>query len=371
MDLWRRRLPRHANTVWNRYLVETADIDGACLLPLFLSCRAGVRAKTSATAAQLQRDAHRRGELEGMAREYLAMAEELLQPPHPCLVAVGGFSGSGKSTLALGLAPSVGAVPGAVVLRSDETRKRLCGIPLLQRLGPEGYSSHVSERVYSTLAEQAAHVLRAGHGVVVDAVYARAADRRAIEEVAEAASIPFVGLWLDAPESLLVDRTARRRNDPSDGDANVVRMQRAQDIGDNRWSRLDASVPAASVLVIRDRSGARATKAARKRFSGNAVNLPAAREMLPSGHRGLCDGRAAAAQSEAGSRLGDPELKNGLRAIGRLYSECRHGTRVRFFDEDVDRRMDRVREEPAFRKCRSNRNRPTVTRLSGDASKAQ
>ena len=53
----------------------------------------------------------------------------------------GGFSGSGKSTLALGLAPSVGAVPGAVVLRSDETRKRLAGVPLLQRLSPEGYSS--------------------------------------------------------------------------------------------------------------------------------------------------------------------------------------------------------------------------------------
>ena len=183
-----------------------------------------------------------------MAREYLAMAEQLLHPPHPCLVAVGGLSGSGKSTLALGLAPSIGAVPGAVVLRSDETRKRLCGVPLLQRLGPEGYSSQVSERVYSTLAEQAALVLRAGHSVVVDAVYARAADRRVIEQVAEAASVPFIGLWLDAPESLLIDRTAQRRNDASDADANVVRMQRAQDIGDIRWSRLDASGPAASVL---------------------------------------------------------------------------------------------------------------------------
>jgi aminoglycoside phosphotransferase family enzyme/predicted kinase len=248
MDLWRRRLPRHANTVWNRYLFETADFDGVSLVPLFLSCRAAVRAKTSATAAQLQRDAQRRSELEGMAREYLAMAEQLLHPPHPCLVAVGGFSGSGKSTLALGLAPSVGAVPGALVLRSDETRKRLCGVPLLQRLGPEGYSSHVSERVYSTLAEQAALVLRAGHSVVVDAVYARAADRRVIEQVAERASVPFIGLWLDAPESLLIDRTAQRRNDASDADASVVRMQRAQDTGDIRWCRLDASLPAAPVL---------------------------------------------------------------------------------------------------------------------------
>jgi predicted kinase len=184
-----------------------------------------------------------------MAREYLVLAEGLLHPPRPCLVAVGGFSGSGKSTLALGLAPSVGAVPGAVVLRSDETRKRLCGVPLLQRLGPEGYASHVSERVYSTLAEQAARILRAGHVVVVDAVYARAADRHVIEQVAEAASVPFIGLWLDAPESLLIDRTARRRNDPSDADANVVRRQRVQDIGDIGWLRLNASVPAASVLA--------------------------------------------------------------------------------------------------------------------------
>jgi predicted kinase len=118
----------------------------------------------------------------------------------------------------------------------------------LQRLGPEGYAPHVSERVYSTVAEQAAAVLRAGHSVVVDAVYARAADRRVVEQVAEAASVPFIGLWLDAPESLLIGRTAHRRNDASDADASVVLMQRAQDIGDLRWSRLDASVPPASVL---------------------------------------------------------------------------------------------------------------------------
>jgi aminoglycoside phosphotransferase family enzyme/predicted kinase len=248
MDLWRRRLPRHANTVWNRYLVETADFDGVSLVPLFLSCRAAVRAKTSATAAQLQEDLQRRSELEALAREYLAMAERLLHPPPPCLLAVGGLSGSGKSTLALGLAPSVGAVPGAAVLRSDDTRKRLCNVPLLQRLGPEGYSSHVSERVYSSLAEQAALVLGAGHSVLVDAVYARASDRRVIEEVAEAISVPFVGLWLDAPERVMIDRTAQRRNDSSDADASVVRIQRAQDTGEIRWCRLDASVSAAAVL---------------------------------------------------------------------------------------------------------------------------
>jgi hypothetical protein len=248
MDLWRRRLPRHANVVWNRYLVETGDLNGVPLLPLFLSCRAAVRAKTSATAAQLQSDVPRRSELQGLAREYLAMAEQLLHPPGPCLVAVGGFSGSGKSTCALGLAPLVGAVPGAVVLRSDETRKRLCGVPLLERLGPEGYSSQVSERVYATLAERAAVTVRGGHGAIVDAVYARASDRQVIERVAAAASVPFIGLWLDAPEPVLMARTERRRHDPSDADDNVIRTQTAQGAGEVGWCRIDASRSAPSVL---------------------------------------------------------------------------------------------------------------------------
>lgn len=267
MDLWRRRLPKHANAVWNRYLADTGDLDGVSLLPLFLSCRAAVRAKTSATAAQLQDDVPRRNELHGLAREYLAMAEQLLHPPDPSLIAVGGLSGSGKSTLALGLAPLVGAVPGAVVLRSDETRKRLCGIPLLEHLGPEGYSSEVSERVYATLAERAALIVRGGHSAVVDAVYARPSDRQVIERMAAAASVPFIGLWLEAPEPVLVARTERRRNDPSDADADVIHRQSAQGSGDVGWCRIDASLSAPSVLT-------RATDRVREQLHG-ALNVVA------------------------------------------------------------------------------------------------
>jgi aminoglycoside phosphotransferase family enzyme/predicted kinase len=254
MDLWRRQLPHHANVVWNRYLVETRDFAGVGLLPLFLSCRAAVRAKTTATAARLQDDAARRDGLHRLARDYLTLAGRLLHPSPPCLVAVGGLSGSGKSTLALGLAPSVGAVPGAVVLRSDETRKQLAGVPLLERLGPEGYSAEMSERVYATLAERAALILRGNHTVIVDAVLARPKDRHAIEQVAAAAAVPFVGLWLDAPHSVLVSRALARRGDPSDADADVVGRQRAQGTGDVTWRRLDAGQPVAAVLESGTRS---------------------------------------------------------------------------------------------------------------------
>lgn len=241
MDLWRRGLHRHANAVWNHYLAQTGEFSGLSLLPLFLSCRAAVRAKTSATAARLQPDARRASELQGLGREYLAMAQGLLNPARPCLIAIGGFSGTGKSTLARALAPSVGAVPGAVVIRSDEIRKRLSGVSPLHRLGPEGYSSEVSERVYAAVAERAKLTIREGHGAIVDAVHARPADRRIIERVAADMAVPFAGMWLEAPEATLVARIDQRRDDPSDANADVIRLQHQQETGVMTWHRLSAS----------------------------------------------------------------------------------------------------------------------------------
>lgn len=241
MDLWRRRLPRHANAVWSRYLLETGDLDDLGLLPLFLSCRAAVRAKTSATAAEFQQEPPRRDALEALAREYLAMAERLLRPARPCLLAVGGLSGSGKSTLALTLAASIGAAPGAVVLRSDEVRKQLLDTPLGEPLGSQGYAPAISTRVYAILAERAGRVIRGGHSAIADAVYADTIERDAIEGVATAAGVPFAGLWLDAPAAALMDRVDARRHDPSDADAEVVRRQLARSPGPIAWHRIDAS----------------------------------------------------------------------------------------------------------------------------------
>ena len=248
MDLWRRQLPQHANVLLNSYLAETQDFEGLALLPLFLSCRSAVRAKTSATAARLQDDAGRRAELEDTARAYLPLASALLYPPSPSLVAIGGISGSGKSTLALALAPTLGAVPGAVVLRSDAIRKQLCGVNPLARLGAAGYGPEVTRRVYETINARALAVISGGHTAIVDAVFARPDDRDAVEAVAAAANVPFVGLWLDAPESVLAERLARRGADASDADAAVMRAQLAQGAGDVRWTGIPAVGGAGDVV---------------------------------------------------------------------------------------------------------------------------
>src|SRR5688572_10452120 len=47
-----------------------------------------------------------------------------------------------------------------------------------------------------------------------------------------------VGLWLEGPEPVLIARAERRRNDPSDADANVIRTQRAHGAGDVVWCRI-------------------------------------------------------------------------------------------------------------------------------------
>jgi hypothetical protein len=240
MDLWRRRLTRHANEVFNGYLAETRDLDGLTLLPLFLSCRAAVRAKTSATAATLQGEPQRRAELEQLATDYLRMAAGLLGRASASLIAVGGLSGSGKSTLARELAPSVGAVPGAVLLRSDAFRKRLLGVDELTRLGREAYTPAMSRRVYEALADGADRALRAGHSVIVDAVFTRAEDRESLERVAVRASANFVGVWLDAPEPVLVARVGHRSSDASDADATVIQRQLTEATGRIGWHRVDA-----------------------------------------------------------------------------------------------------------------------------------
>ena len=247
MDLWRRGLRSHANAVFNAYVARTADVDGIALLPLFLSCRAAVRAKTSATAAKVQGDARRRRELEATARQYLELSQALLHPPPPSLVAIGGFSGSGKSTLARGLAPGIGATPGALIVRSDVLRKTLLGVAPLTPLGPDGYAPDVTRRVYHLIAERALAALKGGHAVIADAVFARPDDREQIAAVAHEAGVPFSGVWIDAPPEVLAQRIADRTSDASDATGGVLERQLAAGTGPIDWRRLDGSMDAETV----------------------------------------------------------------------------------------------------------------------------
>lgn len=240
MDLVHRGLDRHANELFNQYVRDETPLDGLSLMPLFLSVRAAVRAKTSVTTATLQPDRKRASQLRDDAAQYLGLAENLLSPPPARLVAVGGLSGTGKTTLARRLAPVIGAAPGALVLRSDVVRKELMGVPPLERLGPEGYTDSVNHLVYRTLGERAATALAAGHSVVVDAVFGEARDRAVVADLGRAHQVPFLGFWLEASEQIMTARLSDRTADESDATPDLLSHQRRRASVPTGWTRLQA-----------------------------------------------------------------------------------------------------------------------------------
>lgn len=236
MDLDFRRRREAAVRVLSAYLDQAARSfsdamwDGLAALPLMLSVRAGVRAHVQAHG----------GEIES-ARAYVEAGVAHLAPPPPALMAVGGLSGSGKSTFARAAAPGLGAAPGAVVLRTDEIRKRLAGVGATDPLDRAVYTPAFYGQVYDSLFAEAAALLRAGRAVVLDATFTDSVLRDRAARLAAEAGVPFHGVWLDAPLAVLEARVAARTGDASDATVAVLHEQLGKlDAAAIRWERVAA-----------------------------------------------------------------------------------------------------------------------------------
>ncbi|HEX3885889.1 MAG TPA: AAA family ATPase [Phenylobacterium sp.] len=213
--------------------------DGLAALPLMLSVRAGVRAHVTAHGGEID-----------TARAYLDAAVAHLSPAPPVLAAVGGFSGTGKTTFARAIAPELGRSPGAVVLRTDEARKRLAGAGPVDRLPPEIYTPKFYAQVYDTLFDTARAVLNAGQAVVLDATFTEPALRARAEALAAECGVPFHGVWLAAPLEVLEARVGERVGDASDATIEVLRDQARRHGGQAvAWAQVDASAPTATTAA--------------------------------------------------------------------------------------------------------------------------
>jgi aminoglycoside phosphotransferase family enzyme/predicted kinase len=242
MDLEERSLRWASNLLLNRYLWEADDaqIGGLRALPVFLSIRSAIRAKVVAAGLKhLSGAAHDQARRE--AERYFWFAEEFLKPNPARLIAVGGLSGVGKSAVAAELAAAVGRAPGAILLRSDNERKRLFGVEETERLPKQSYDDAATRTVYKRLRAKASTALAAGASVVVDAVHLRRDEREAIADVAREHAVPFTGLWLEAPLPVRLQRARARSNDASDADADVISFQDTIERGTMTWARVDAS----------------------------------------------------------------------------------------------------------------------------------
>lgn len=162
MDLCARN---HRPLAWrmiNRWLEHTGDYAGVVTLPFYAAYRALVRAKIS--LHQKKSDD---------ANLYLTLAKEFSSPPVPTLMLMHGFSGSGKTYASQRILES----KGMIRLRSDVERKRLHGLTAQEssrsELNTALYQKQATEDTFHHLEQQAARLLRAGFGVIVDATFLR------------------------------------------------------------------------------------------------------------------------------------------------------------------------------------------------------
>ncbi|HEY0436811.1 MAG TPA: AAA family ATPase, partial [Phenylobacterium sp.] len=168
----------------------------------------------------------------------------------PVLAAVGGFSGSGKSSFARAVAAQLGPAPGAIVLRTDEARKRLIGAGPVDRLDRAVYTPEFYARVYDTVLETARTCLVAGRGVVLDATFTDPVLRARAEQVAADCGVPFHGAWLTAPQAVLEARVAARVGDASDATLEVLHDQIARHGSDAvSWPKVDATLASAEAAA--------------------------------------------------------------------------------------------------------------------------
>src|SRR5476649_2457715 len=237
MDLCHRGLRPLANRLVNEWLWRIDDLPDAphhealALLPMFLARRACIRAYVDSSITAVS------GDDNAPARAYQRSAMAFLEPAAPRLMAVGGLSGSGKTTHALSIAPEIGRAPGAVVVRSDVERKRIAGVALDERMPAGSYTPDSSTRVYAAMLDRAGQALRAGHSVVLDAVFAKPEERAAAEALARKVGVPFEGTWLDIPKDVAQARVAARKGDASDATPAVVERQFGYDLGAISWKR--------------------------------------------------------------------------------------------------------------------------------------
>jgi aminoglycoside phosphotransferase family enzyme/predicted kinase len=203
---------------WRRELGESHP---PSLAHHYLAYRAHVRSKVAALRSEQGGDA----DAAARARRLHALALLHLERAQVRIVLVGGAPGTGKSTLARAL----GDATGWAVLRSDEIRKDLAGLPQAPAdpggFGVGLYAPETSDRVHAEMLDRAAGRLALGEGVVLDASWSAGARRVAARRVASACDAEIIEIRCRLAPAIASARIQARRaagGDPSDATPEIA-----------------------------------------------------------------------------------------------------------------------------------------------------
>ena len=215
IDLEERGRSSYAYRFLNHYLETTGDYSGLRALPFYLVYRALVRAKVAGIRAA-QEDLTAAREQTAIRTQYLVCARRASLPGKPQLLLMHGVSGSGKTWVAQAILEHIGALR----LRSDIERKRLCGLPPLARsnsaIDRGLYGAETTRATYQRLIQLAQTILQAGFPVVVDAASLKNWQRRIFRSLAEALHVPFRIISCYAEDATLHRRLTKRQQNGTD-----------------------------------------------------------------------------------------------------------------------------------------------------------
>jgi aminoglycoside phosphotransferase family enzyme/predicted kinase len=227
IDLEERGRPDYAYRFLNHYLESTGDYTGLRTLPFYLVYRALVRAKVAGIRAA-QEDSQAAREQMAIRTQYLVCARRASLPGKPQLLLMHGVSGSGKTWVAQAILERIGALR----LRSDIERKRICGLPPLARsdsaIDRGLYDTETTRATYQRLVLLAQEILQAGFPVVVDAASLKNWQRRIFRSLATALHVPFRIVSCYAEDATLHRRLATRQQTGTDASEAGIAILRHQ-----------------------------------------------------------------------------------------------------------------------------------------------
>jgi aminoglycoside phosphotransferase family enzyme/predicted kinase len=182
------------------------------LLPFYACYRAFVRGKVQAFLVdELEVSAAQREAARQQAQARFALAAHYARGlTQPTLLLIGGVMGTGKSTLATALQREL----GWALCSSDTARKRLAYLdparPEAAGYGQGLYSQDWNARTYQALLEEAQAALANGRSVLLDASFARRADRQTAAHLAWAQRARAIFIECVCPPEVALHRLARR-----------------------------------------------------------------------------------------------------------------------------------------------------------------
>jgi uncharacterized protein len=196
----------------SRYCELLADPDLPVLLPFYQCYRALVRGKVYA----LRSDGK-----DGEGARYFRYAARLTWLPfQPFLILLCGLTGSGKTTLARELSQRL----DLPVFSSDAIRKALTGrsgretVPM----NAEIYRQPMAEKTYGKILRDAEKQILCGRGAILDATFARRANREKVTRMAAKHHVPVFLVHCFATDATIKNRLARREAE-------------GRDLSDGRW----------------------------------------------------------------------------------------------------------------------------------------